>query len=112
MARQGPLDSKTIAAAREALAAADGPKAAGWLVKRFKKSLKSTGSFEVTIPAGTPEPMWFRFALSVLRQRKKNWRIERYQQASSTLFYRIHWRYWERLHGGGRLPAPMFSRKS
>jgi len=49
------------------LALAHGPKAAAWLVRRFRRSLKQFGVFFVEVNRGQQVPRWFRLAIASLR---------------------------------------------
>lgn len=57
------------------LALAHGPKAAAWLVKRFRRSLKQFGVFFVEVKRGQQVPRWFRLAVVTLRARPHVWTV-------------------------------------
>lgn len=52
-----------------------GPKAAAWLVKRFRLSLLLFGRARVEFPIGRERPEWFDLALRALRKRPHVWRV-------------------------------------
>lgn len=52
-----------------------GPKAAAWLVRRFRRSLRTFAAFRVEVPLGRERPRWFDLALAALRARPHVWRV-------------------------------------
>jgi hypothetical protein len=82
------------------LALAHGPRAAAWLVRRFRRSLKQFGVFFVEVDHGQAVPRWFRLAIATLRSPThchvwKVFSVHRIGRGGSR--YVVRWLLWPRL---------------
>ena len=89
------------------LADVEGSKCARWLLRRFARSLRDTGAFEVRVNKGQDRLPWFRVALVYLSRYPKRWRINSLMQANGTLRYTVFWLKWAKRHPQARWVAEM-----
>jgi hypothetical protein len=70
------IPEEELKKARESMVAADGARAAGWLVKKHRTQLRTVGAVDFHLELDARQPTWFWVAIEFLRWRK-GWLVER-----------------------------------
>lgn len=71
---------------REACVLEFGPRCAAWIVRKFRRRLRRTGSVTFRAPVDAEIPDWFEIALAYLERRPERWAVVRRRTESGRSF--------------------------
>lgn len=70
---------------------AERTRAAAWLVRKHRATIRRLGAFSVHVSGGKDAPTWFDWALVELRLRERSWQVEEKVGDDGGRRYVIRW---------------------